>query len=601
MGAPVAFEPVAPASGPALDPEESLDALMRDLGRAPPGLSVREAERRLQQFGPNEIPAARAPGTWPRSPASSPTRWRCCCGRRPRSRWWRGSPPWRSRSSPSSPSTPPSRSSRSSRPSARRRRSRAFLPPHARVRARRRARSRSTPATWCPATSCSSTRATGSRADARLVDGLASRSTCRRSPASRSRSRGRAPDARRRRRAAARPSDLVFAGTLCTGGEAQAVVYATGDGTRSSAASPRCPSASRPRSARCSAGQPGRLADRRRSRSAPARRPSCRRRRWSPACRSATRRCSRSACSSPTCPRACCRRSRSRWRSACAGWRAARRAGQAAHRGRDARLDRRDLHRQDRHADREPHGGRALWADGAESPRPRRRTATAASVRGAARDRRALQQRAPGDGGDGWSAAATRARARCCWPPRRSGVDVGAPGRARARRAAASTSTRACKRMTTLDDGADGALVRTPRARRWSCCRAAPRCRGATARAPARRAPSAPRSRRAVERYAAPGAARARLRRAALDARRAGRATRDAAESRPHASSGWPRCSTRRAPTSPTRSRAATRAGIRIIVITGDHGLTAAAIAARRSASSPTTPRGRHRRRARRA
>ena len=43
--------------------------------------------------------------------------------------------------------------------------------------------------------------------------------------------------------------------------------------------------------------------------------------------------------------------------------------------------------------------------------------------------------------------------------------------------------------------------------------------------------------------------------------------------------SGWSQCRTRPAPRSPTPSPAATRAGIRIIVITGDHPLTAAAIA----------------------
>ena len=52
-------------------------------------------------------------------------------------------------------------------------------------------------------------------------------------------------------------------------------------------------------------------------------------------------------------------------------------------------------------------------------------------------------------------------------------------------------------------------------------------------------------------------------------------------------SSGWWRCSTRRARRSRPRWRAATQAGIRVIVVTGDHGLTAAAIAQA----------GRHRRR----
>ena len=43
----------APARGP--DPEESVDALLRDLGAGLDGLDAREAERRLGQYGPNEI------------------------------------------------------------------------------------------------------------------------------------------------------------------------------------------------------------------------------------------------------------------------------------------------------------------------------------------------------------------------------------------------------------------------------------------------------------------------------------------------------------------------------------------------------------------
>ena len=43
----------APARRP--DPEESVDALLRDLGAGLDGLDAREAERRLGQYGPNEI------------------------------------------------------------------------------------------------------------------------------------------------------------------------------------------------------------------------------------------------------------------------------------------------------------------------------------------------------------------------------------------------------------------------------------------------------------------------------------------------------------------------------------------------------------------
>ena len=41
------------ARGP--DPEERVDALLRDLGAQRDGLGAREADRRLRQYGPNEI------------------------------------------------------------------------------------------------------------------------------------------------------------------------------------------------------------------------------------------------------------------------------------------------------------------------------------------------------------------------------------------------------------------------------------------------------------------------------------------------------------------------------------------------------------------
>ena len=40
-------------AGDAVDPEERLDLLFRDLAVAPTGLAGREAARRLQQYGPN--------------------------------------------------------------------------------------------------------------------------------------------------------------------------------------------------------------------------------------------------------------------------------------------------------------------------------------------------------------------------------------------------------------------------------------------------------------------------------------------------------------------------------------------------------------------
>ena len=48
-----------------IDPTEQIDALMRDLRTAPAGLSTREAERRLTQYGPNVL-VRRGGRRWPR-------------------------------------------------------------------------------------------------------------------------------------------------------------------------------------------------------------------------------------------------------------------------------------------------------------------------------------------------------------------------------------------------------------------------------------------------------------------------------------------------------------------------------------------------------
>ena len=110
--------------------------------------------------------------------------------------------------------------------------------------------------------------------------------------------------------------DLVFCGSLCAAGEAEAVVYATGMATQlgriaalsqrvrsrtQSAAAPGQPRGEADRGGRCRGG----VAVPRRS--APSSR----------ACRSPTRSSSPSACWWPTCRRACCRRSRSRSLSGC--------------------------------------------------------------------------------------------------------------------------------------------------------------------------------------------------------------------------------------------------------------------------------------------
>ena len=60
------------------NPLEPLAQLFRDLRAAPGGLSGREAARRLEVSGPNELArrgAGAGPVSWPRS---SPSRWRCC-------------------------------------------------------------------------------------------------------------------------------------------------------------------------------------------------------------------------------------------------------------------------------------------------------------------------------------------------------------------------------------------------------------------------------------------------------------------------------------------------------------------------------------------
>jgi magnesium-transporting ATPase (P-type) len=48
------------------DPREPIGRLLRDLACDPGGLSDREAERRLERFGPNELQSRRG-ATWPRA------------------------------------------------------------------------------------------------------------------------------------------------------------------------------------------------------------------------------------------------------------------------------------------------------------------------------------------------------------------------------------------------------------------------------------------------------------------------------------------------------------------------------------------------------
>ena len=88
---PVTADPARPdlGRGPLRpDPRVSLAQLFRDLRTSPGGLSGREAARRLEVTGPNEL-RRRGGRRWPGSSrASSPTRSRCCW---PWPRSWPGS------------------------------------------------------------------------------------------------------------------------------------------------------------------------------------------------------------------------------------------------------------------------------------------------------------------------------------------------------------------------------------------------------------------------------------------------------------------------------------------------------------------------------
>ena len=75
-------ETIKQASTPAaaLDPTEAVEDLLRSLKTRTEGLSSREAQRRLAQYGPNQLQRRGACSGRESWPGSSRTRWRCCCG-----------------------------------------------------------------------------------------------------------------------------------------------------------------------------------------------------------------------------------------------------------------------------------------------------------------------------------------------------------------------------------------------------------------------------------------------------------------------------------------------------------------------------------------
>ena len=83
---------------PAVDPTEAVERLLRDRGRAGNGLSSREAQRRLLQYGPNEL-VRRGGRRWPRELARQFTHpLALLLVARRDWRWSPGSSRWRSRS-----------------------------------------------------------------------------------------------------------------------------------------------------------------------------------------------------------------------------------------------------------------------------------------------------------------------------------------------------------------------------------------------------------------------------------------------------------------------------------------------------------------------
>jgi hypothetical protein len=99
MSQPGAMAPAEPAAGNgSVDATEPVGRLLRDLRTSRSGLPGREAARRLIAYGPNELRRRAAAMSGASLAGSSPTRSRCCCGRRPGFPGWPASGRWPSRS-----------------------------------------------------------------------------------------------------------------------------------------------------------------------------------------------------------------------------------------------------------------------------------------------------------------------------------------------------------------------------------------------------------------------------------------------------------------------------------------------------------------------
>ena len=164
---------------------------------------------------------------------------------------------------------------------------------------------------------------------------------------------------------------------------------------------------------------------------------------------------------------------------------------------------------------------------------------------------------------------------RCSRRRRRSGGRRRRPARARRRTCYRFDPSR--RPMATVDDGDDGALGRAREGRAGGRCSplgsSADAAPSAADGGRSRRVPSA---RRAAGRAGPPRAGGRATARCRTAPRRPSAGRTPSATSA--SSDSW-RCTTRRGPRWPPPWSAATRAGIRIIVVTGDNGLTAAAIA----------------------